>query len=216
MCAIKLPPLQRSLSGSLLGVCLLLAVGSANADLINPAQVQAEQRFKDNPQLVDQTDQYCHQRKINAACALPGNVFEGGGAGQCQRELLGLKITLQCQRTASVVIERNIPPFAGFDAPPPPADTVVTDRFCQGKASGAVCEVALLHNSKPEIYAGVCQLQAESVLFYGRLYRPTGRSLLTCEPAQAEPPRQYSPVSLLDKLKPLFMSAFCVGGCPSP
>lgn len=79
--------LQRHLL-SFIACVLGFSLFSAHADLILPEVADAQKRFHDNPSLFDQTDQYCESKKINAACEISGTVFEGGGKGKCERELL--------------------------------------------------------------------------------------------------------------------------------
>jgi hypothetical protein len=183
----------RHLTLPTLGFTFALIAGVAWADLVIPEVAEAEKRFQDNPTIFDQTDQYCTDKAIDAACALPGNVFEGGGSGTCQRSLTGLKISLGCQRTESVEIDRQIPDKFSVDPPFPQ----VTDRFCAKSKEGASCTVELKHNGKVESYEGICQRNEDS---QGYRFRPMVRSVLSCEPAKKTPERVYTPVSSVRKL----------------
>lgn len=184
--------MKTTLKISLVAACLLLA-HSAVADVILPEVAEAQKRFNDNPGIFDQTDQYCTDKAIDAACTLPGNAFEGGGNGQCKRELTGLKISLQCQRTDRVEIDRKIPDTFSVTPPFPK----VADRFCTKKKAGDACTVELTHNGKPESYPGVC---AESQDEQGYRLRPQVRLLLSCQPASKAPERTYTPVGTIKKI----------------
>ncbi len=178
---------------SILGVTFTLIAGGAGADLVIPEVVEAQKRFQDNPGIFDQTDQYCTEKTLDAVCTLPGTVFEGGGKGQCKRELTDTKISLQCQRTESVEIDRKIPDTFSIDPPFPS----VTDRFCAKKKAQDTCSVTLNHNSKQETYDGVCE---ESRDEQGYRFRPQVRLLLSCQPAKKAPERVYTQVSTVRKL----------------
>lgn len=176
-----------------LGISLLAAHMQAQADLISPEQSSAQERFQNNPKLIDQTDQYCANKSIDAACTLAGNVFEGGGQGKCVRELVDLKITLQCQRTESVSIDRQIP--EQFSSKPPYPQ--VTDRFCAKLKAGASCKVELKHNAKTETYQGVCKQHQEQ---RGYRFMPDTQIVLSCEPIKPTPLRTYQALNPVKKL----------------
>jgi hypothetical protein len=176
-----------------LGFTLALIAGAAWADLVIPEVAEAEKRFQDNPKIFDQTDQYCTDQAIDAACTLPGSVFEGGGTGACKRSLTGLKISLECQRTESVEIDRQIPDKFSVDPPFPQ----VTDRFCGKSKQGENCTVDLKHNGKTESYQGVCQQHDDA---QGYRFRPNRRTVLSCEPVKKLPERVYTPVGAVRKL----------------
>ncbi|MDX9988135.1 hypothetical protein [Thiothrix unzii] len=181
------------LGASILGATLALLSCNVSADLVIPEVAEAQKRFQDNPDIFDQTDQYCTDKTLDAVCTLPGTVFEGGGKGQCKRELTDTKISLQCQRTESVEIDRKIPDTFSIDPPFPN----VTDRFCAKKKAQDTCSVTLSHNGKQETYDGVCEeLRDEQ----GYRFRPQVRLLLSCQPVKKAPERVYTPVSTVRKL----------------
>ena len=184
--------LQRHLL-SFIACVLGFSLFSAHADLILPEVADAQKRFHDNPSLFDQTDQYCESKKINAACKISGTVFEGGGKGKCERELLDLKIALVCKRTESVTLDRKLPDI--FSQTPPFPQ--VKDQFCAKLTAGSACTVTLLHNDKSEQYKGICKQQREE---RGYRLRPEVREVLSCEPLKPTPARVYKPVSAVKKL----------------
>ena len=186
-------PFHLALVAAMLGATCSLVTPCVQADLIVPEVAQAQQRFTDNPTIFDQTDQFCTDKGIDAACTLPGTVFEGGGNGQCKRELTDLKISLQCQRTESVEIERQIPETFSVEPPFPK----VTDRFCTKKKAGDKCSVNLNHAGKEETYDGVCEENRDE---QGYRLRPQVRLVLSCEPVKKLPARVYTPVSAVKKL----------------
>lgn len=181
----------RTLLGSTLGLILFASV--LQADLIAPEVADAQQRFTDNSKLIDQTDQYCTNKTIDDACTIAGTVFEGGGKGKCVRELVDLKITLQCQRTESVIIDRQIPDK--FSQKPPYPQ--VTDRFCAQLKVGNPCQVTLKHNNKSESFKGLCKTHQEQ---RGYRFMPEIQQVLSCEPSKPTPARIYQAINPVKKL----------------
>jgi hypothetical protein len=177
-------------------VCALsISLLPAQADVVWPATISAQKRFQNNPSLFDETDQYCENKKLSAACEISGTVFEGGGKGKCERKLNHLKIALVCNRKELVKIDRMLPSTFSETRPFP----LVKDQFCAKLKVGAKCSVTLLHNGKPEHYTGICKQNLEGQPGVQR--RPSKvREVISCEPIKPTPERVYKPVSTVKKL----------------
>ncbi len=186
-----LKPYQLTVMACALSISLL----PAQADVVWPATINAQKRFQNNPSLFDQTDQYCENKKINAACEIKGTVFEGGGKGKCERSLSNLKISLACKRNEQVLIDRKLPEL--FSQTPPFPQ--VKDQFCAKLTAGAKCSVTLLHNAKSETYTGICKQHREEQPG-ARRHSIKAREVLSCEATKPTPARVYKPVSTVKKL----------------
>lgn len=187
---------------------LLSVVG--HADVLSPTVEDARKRFDANPKAFDRVDQYCADKDIDAACTVPGNAFEGGGAGICSRELKSDRnyISLTCTLQEPVTIDRQLPDSAYNE------DTkfcaiikhkyqciklpVVSDRFCQKKKVGSACVVTLTRGGRvPETYSGVCH---HGVVYYWARYYSVSRHPIMCDPKNPTPERVYTVVHPLEKL----------------
>ncbi|MFN5010792.1 MAG: hypothetical protein ACK5F5_06170 [Gammaproteobacteria bacterium] len=196
-------------------------VPAARADVIPPGVREAEQRLRDNPKAFDRVDQFCAQRKVGAACTLPGDALAGGGAGVCRNALdeTRTRIDLSCVRRATVTIDRGLP-AGGFVLPAhvcadpegaavarergygcTPAAQPLPDRFCAGRSVGAACEAALSVDGKPVRNAGVCARVTESApRFYFRGWQVARRDALQCVSATPVV-RDHKPVSWWQKVR---------------
>lgn len=193
----------------------------AQADLLPPGAQQAQQRLRDNPKAFDRADTFCAGRKVGAVCTIPGDVLAGGGAGICRNALdaTGTQIDLSCERSAKVVIDRQLP-AGGFAVAPElcaseegasvvrglgyackPAAEPLRDRFCAGRAAGAACSVTLTVDGKPAQATGVCTpLTERSASFYFRGRHTATRSVLRCESAKPVE-RRYTPATWWQKAR---------------
>jgi hypothetical protein len=190
------------------------AATPCRADLIPPRAAEALTRYQDNPKAFDQADAYCAKKKPGAACSIPGNAFEGGGAGRCERHIEpgSDTIDLQCQRSERITIDRRLPAgdflanaYACAQSPRDPGHNcseapLVPDRFCSGRSAGQACSVELTRDGRNETYAGVCTRgeQVESFYYQGR--RTARRPILSCEPVNKAPERVYTPASSWERL----------------
>lgn len=204
---------------------LLCCILSANAfaDLLPPGTRELAERYSKNPGAFDRTDAWCEGHGIGDSCVMPGNAFEGGGPGQCDRVVhkQDIQIDLRCVLKPQPHIERAIPngPWQvgggrlcengipnkemaeelrnnGWVCEEPP---VVTDRFCKGIAAGQPCVVEVRLDDRSESAKGICVQQIETS---GRGYggRTFTRPVLTCQPEQPAPTVALKPVSAWRKL----------------
>jgi hypothetical protein len=197
---------------------LLLAMAAAHADVLPPQAAGASERFRNNPRAFDRYDTWCEGRSVQEACSIPGNAFEGGGAGVCKRSLhrTEFKIDLRCERTEQISMERGLPegPWqvdeqmckassaaqlqsSGWVCERPPR---LVDRFCTGQQAQSACKATLVIQGVSQSFEGVCQdgIQTNQIYFQGRrlITRPT----LTCEPKTPTPAAPLKDVSALQKL----------------
>ncbi|MBK8070544.1 MAG: hypothetical protein IPK34_00375 [Ramlibacter sp.] len=93
----------------MLAATLIAAAMPALADLIPPGQMQAQLRF--NSGAWDREDQFCAGKREKDTCQIPGNPFEGGGAGRCVREIPrgASQIDMVCRLDAPARVRRDIP-----------------------------------------------------------------------------------------------------------
>ena len=204
-------------SGLTLSFCILSAfAGTVSADVIPFEVEEAEKRFDTNPKAYERVDQYCINKKINETCSVPGNLFEGGGVGKCERELKSERdyISLTCTLQNSVTIHRQIPDgefryddsicrslLKVYSCKEPP---IVTDQFCRLKKVDETCTIELTSDGYvPEKFQGVCKINIQEKHYWEhrREYRTATRRILTCDPAQPTPQRVYTEVNTLEKLK---------------
>lgn len=190
----------------------------AAADIEMPPRPGLERRFA-TTQLIDRVDRHCVGKRVTAACALPGNAFEGGGAGTCDRianERLGT-IDLVCRRTAEFTVDRQVPEANQFIADEHfclrQGDPVVArllaatnatcdrsekivyrDRFCHGKRTGEACAVTVLRDGAEEAFAGRCGIIEERRPFNG--YFESRRRFVGCEPEHPLPAPEFVPASI--------------------
>jgi hypothetical protein len=194
---------------------------AAGADVIPPDVREAEQRLRDNPKAFDRVDQFCAKRTIGAACTIPGDALAGGGAGVCRNGLDASRrqIDLRCERSATVKIDRGLP-AGGYALPPhvcaepegaeiarreghgcTPSAQPLQDRFCAGRAVGAVCEAALVVDGKTVRNKGVCARVTESApRFYFRGWQVAQRELVQCVSAKPVT-HDLKPVSWWQKVR---------------
>lgn len=203
-------------------VAFLLACWAtlALADLPRPVDRDLMQRFDANPRAVDVTDLYCEGRGVGDACEVPGGVLAGAGPGTCQRrmDVSNRRIELLCITPRLPPIDRGLPedpwqadakvcttPALRALAAERPGwrcdDTpVVMDRFCEGLADGARCEVDVA--GQPVRHPGVCKPRpATTRRWMDGVQWTLTRTERVCVAETAAPPRtERIPVSPWRKL----------------
>lgn len=193
------------------------------ADLAPPQAVGLAERFANNPGAFDRYDAWCEGHGVDEACDIPGNAFEGGGHGRCERKihLREYQIDLLCIPKVQARIERAMPQGAwrtdaflcdlaakegtianelrklDWVCSEPP---VVVDRFCMGSEAGQRCTAEVFLDGSGVRFDGVCNRHTESKdsYLYGR--RTLTRPVLSCEPERPAPPAALTPVSVWRKL----------------
>jgi hypothetical protein len=178
---------------------------AALADVLIPKKPSLAERMANNPNAIEQVDNWCEGRAAGASCSIPGNPFEGGGQGTCVRQAnqRNNTIDLRCILSVATTIDRRFPdgPYqaeielcaphssthrletlrrTGWLCEPPPA---VADRFCAGLASGADCRAEIMVGDRPQEFIGVCQPATQEIR---QNYRAT-RPVLQCNPAHPAP-----------------------------
>ena len=200
-----------------------LLSATARADVMPPEAEAAGERMQKDPKALDRADSYCADKAIGAACLIPGNVFEGGGAGKCERRIdhEAFTIDLRCNLPAWPEIERGLPsgPYQidesacrSLAADPQQKETLkgqgmvcdavptVADRFCAGRSAGAACNAEMRVAEQRESHAGVCHEVKEGMLLYYEGRREATRSVLQCDPAKSTPEPVIKPIGLWRKL----------------
>jgi hypothetical protein len=200
--------------------CLSTAV---LADVLPPEAADMAERFRNNPKAFDRTDAWCEGLGVGAACAIPGNAFEGGGAGKCERNIhrSEYKIDLLCALRPQPSLERAIPdgPWQadaqwceqaaksesaaqvlsaqGLVCSEPP---LVSDRFCRGREAAQACEAEVSVGGRAARFKGICTrgLASRGIYFQGR--RTLTRPVLSCEPEHPTQTPALKPVSAWRKL----------------
>lgn len=195
----------------------------ASADVLPPQAADAAERFRNNPGAFDRTDQWCEGKRVDGACQVDGNAFEGGGPGICERDLnrRDYQIDLHCVVKPAPRIERAIPdgPWQadadvcalaarsdsvaqtvrsqGWACTEPP---VLSDRFCKGVEAGQRCVAEVSLGDRVQRFDGVCrrQLDTKGTYFQGR--RTLTRPVVSCEPEHPAPAATLKPVSAWRKL----------------
>lgn len=184
----------------------------AAADVLPPGYARAQERFA-KTQAYDRTDQYCAGKAADAACVIPGNAFEGGGAGICARRLPRgeVQIDLLCELRPEPVLERDLPRGKfkasaatcehmnrpGTNRGPLEASdlvcedlTPVHDRFCRDKKTGEPCQAELRVGSGVQSFAGVCRQTTQIRGYYMQGNHLAERRVVQCEPANPTPQRE--------------------------
>ncbi|RAU20285.1 hypothetical protein CU669_19150 [Paramagnetospirillum kuznetsovii] len=141
----------------------------AHADLLPPGWEKLQQRIKDGG--FDVADQFCRDKKVGEACAIPGNSFEGGGQGICRAQLRRNwgEIRSACvlddpahmervvdgewwaERCTALERVRSQLPNATCEPKPP-----IADQFCAGKSAGDDCTAEVWVKAGMERYSGKC------------------------------------------------------------
>lgn len=196
----------------------------ARADVISPEQESLGYRYA-LTLAVDRVDQFCARKGINDPCRLPGSPFEGGGPGDCRREVNRklMKIDLTCKPRHAPVIDRQVPESAEYlpaaelcanregdevienwlahsnISCDPPAQ-LPADRFCRGKRRGDACQVEALLRGRRTVFAGRCAVQSETISYYQFGDGEATREVLACLPAKGMPVHHYQPVSFFRNL----------------
>ena len=196
----------------MLAATLIAAAMPALADLIPPGQMQAQLRF--NSGAWDREDQFCAGKREKDTCQIPGNPFEGGGAGRCVREIPqgASQIDMVCRLDAPARVRRDIPE-GGFvpdsqicdmaargqgGLPPdttctPPA-APLADRFCATLREGDACTAeATVGDAPPATFAGRCMRVKHESSYYRMGRRVATREVLQCNPASPAPARVFGP-----------------------
>lgn len=196
---------------------------NAFADVLPPGSRELAERYSKNPGAFDRTDEWCEGHGVGDPCVMPGNAFEGGGPGQCDRLVhrQDIQIDLRCVLKPQPVIERAIPdgPWQviggrlcennilnqemadelkknGWVCEEPP---VVADKFCKGITAGQPCVAEVRLGTRGETAKGICVQRIQTA---GRGYggRSLKRPVMTCEPEQPLPAATLKPVSAWRKL----------------
>lgn len=208
---------------ALLALAALALSAPALADVSFPGAEKLEARLA-TPHLVNRVDQYCAFKRVDAACELPGTVFDGGGPGRCRREgepTFGL-VHLTCRPTDTPVIDRQLPAGAKFviegDFCAQRADPLVAqilalpdfacresgevfrDRFCRDKRSGDSCEVVTGPDDQGPGFSGRCAVIQERrpVPLFERY--SAMRRFVGCAPATPPPAHDYRRASFFRRL----------------
>jgi hypothetical protein len=220
------PNLQaRALTMVLFGAFVLgsaaIWASAAMADLIPPEEQALIQRMQET-KAFDEADQFCRGEQPEAPCALPGNAFEGGGAGVCSRQMSRSRDTIQqlvCVQVDSFEYEAGVtPPLdnerilceVGIEELTPAQQancpaliaSKPVDRFCAGKAPGDTCDVDGMIGEVKASFASQCALTEETGTLYFRGHRSVSREELRCKAKQSFI-REFSPVSFWDRLRQL-------------
>ena len=197
---------------------LSLLAAAAHGDVVIAGPEHTAERMKD-PTALDREDAYCSDKAIGAVCRIPGNAFQGGGAGKCERQVneAEYSIDLRCTLAAPVEIDRGLPAgphriderVCGWLAADPgqrerlakqgmvcAAVPAVSDRFCAGRSAGAACTAEMRVAGKNESNQGVCRVLPEEVSFKFRGRQQAARDVLRCEPAKPTPEPEIKPVGL--------------------
>ena len=196
---------------------------SVFADVLPPEARGMAERFTNNPGAFDRHDAWCEGHGVGEACVIPGNAFEGGGQGLCERmpNRSDFQIDLRCVPTPPPRIERAIPEGSWqaeaslCDPVLSDRDTadvlrgqgwvctepaVVSDRFCKGIEVGQRCVAEVFLDGRSERFDGVCKRLTEKQGAYFRGRRTLTRPVLSCEPERPVPPVTLTPVSAWRKL----------------
>lgn len=177
------------------------------ADAISPDLWDIYHRAKLDPKTYERADQFCAGKRIGDACEMPGNRFDGGGKGDCAQEVNPDEKTIDayCKQAVKAHVVRELPPggygvapaicdmaknHAGFaedlrsanatcEIPPP-----ISDRFCSGKALGALCVVEIFGGQ--ETYSGRCRMGDDrrwirAPAGSGKKYVPIFRPAILCQ-----------------------------------
>lgn len=216
-------PARQTKAIALCVALLLPQVTPAWADVLPPQAADVSERYRNNPKAFDRNDQWCDGRSVGDACSIPGNPLEGGGAGECQRNVhrSDFQIDLLCAVRPTPAIDRDMPdgswrasaslcaqaskyPSTGetlrsqgwaCDAQP-----VVVDRFCKGRTVGDRCTAQVRVGETVQAVDGVCKagLDTQSSYFQGRI--TLTRDTVTCQGQNPMPERVLQPVSAWRKL----------------
>lgn len=205
----------------LLVACVMMVItSSVYADVLPPSAREAAQRFMENKDIFDRTDQYCQDKKVSAACEIPGTAFEGGGKGKCERNFnrVAGEIDLYCSLDKKVAIDRRVPegpfrrdPQSCKESPDNPSEhqpyscvspPLVADRFCTGHKINDTCAATFTVAGKEQTEEGFCELTTEEVRYYHRGYNRATRPVLMCMPKTPAPSLSFRRVPLSSKLMP--------------
>lgn len=213
--------LRRGRRGTTAGLLAVLGlfnfVTPLYADVLPPEAVELRVRFMKTAEF-DEADQFCQGKSPEAACEMPGDAFEGGGRGSCQRHLYAerQKIALQCDLSTPLDLDRGVTPplddrwmICILDKenqdPAFKADCAAllaakpVDRFCSGKSAGADCTVEATSGSGSARFSGTCEQIEETASGYRYGRREVSRTILSCEPAK-KVSHEFSPVGFWDRL----------------
>lgn len=199
-----------------LSVLMILWSATAHADVLLPAEVDAHDRFRKQPDVWDRTDQYCDGRKVNDVCHIPGTKLAGGGAGVCKRVLEDRSsyVDLKCDLDDPIYFDRKYPDGKfqlinrecskedsnRWSCEPPPR---IADQFCTGKNEGDACTVAYRQAAKRSgSEDGRCRPDTETREGYWQGRLTLSRPVLSCQAIQPLPPVEMRPVSTWKKLLP--------------
>ncbi|MGE5504639.1 MAG: hypothetical protein ACM31L_09475 [Actinomycetota bacterium] len=177
------------------------------ADLLPPVHYELQERMKNDPQAYDRADQFCANKKVGSACAVPGNPFEGGGVGTCQTRADDKQRTIDslCIFGDRREVLRNLPDrgYKGADevcdmarrnphseaaadvrAEKLTCDQAATvpDRFCDGKAAGDPCAAEMSVAGSILSFPGRCGEKEERATYYSRGRQIKTRTVLICLP----------------------------------
>lgn len=212
------------INGKRLG-CTLLVLFCLNslADLLPPQAAGMAERYQSNPRTYDRSDQWCNGKAVADSCQIPGNTFEGGGSGTCDRLINRNEylIDLLCVVVPRPRIDRQLSD-SGWNADTQLCELAtrsqstaqalsaqgwgcekpveVPDQFCKTLASGQACNAELSMDGQKQLYAGICKSEAQTKRGYYQGSRTLTRSILLCQPVTPVPPTTLTPVSAWRKL----------------
>jgi len=173
----------------------------------------------------ERTDQFCAGKSPDAACAIPGNPFEGGGSGRCARTVTSEFIDLVCRLDAEIKVDRRMPDGRYLADPSFCSDVAsgrlsaqaleprrltcakpaqIADRFCEGKKAGEACDAVLLEGGTGRSFPGHCRDETESIGFYYQGNRSASRDVLLCRPARRAPAAVMTSVGWFEKFLQVF------------
>lgn len=182
-----------------------IGVSLALADLLPTGDFLMRERMRTEPGFYDQADQFCRGEVPGAACRMPGEAFDGGGEGRCERRMdaLGRHVQLTCEVKPEFVIDRQLPkspyqfsPTACWAWTHDPAFRermaylnarcelvpIAMDRFCLDKRPKDACTAEVVVQGKLQQVTGKCALDTE--VFDFDPPRVMARSVLLCQSAQ--------------------------------
>lgn len=212
------------INGKRLG-CTLLALLCLNslADLLPPQAAGMAERYQNNPRTYDRADQWCNGKAVADSCQIPGNAFEGGGSGTCDRMINRSEylIDLICVVAPSPRIHRQMPD-SGWNADTQLCELAtrsqstaqalssqswgcekpveIPDQFCKTLTNGQACTAELSMDEQKQSYSGVCRSEVQTKRGYYQGGRTLTRSILLCQPVTPVPSTTLTPVSAWRKL----------------
>ena len=205
------------------GILLTFSCLNSLADLLPPQAAGVAERYQSNPRTYDRSDLWCNGKAVADGCQIPGNAFEGGGSGTCDRIINRNEymIDLLCMVKPRPRIDRKISD-SGWNADTQLCELAtrsqstaqalagqgwgcekqveIPDQFCKTLTSGQACTAELSMDEQKQSYSGVCKSEVQTKRGYYQGGRTLTRSILLCQPVTPVLPATLTPVSALRKL----------------